>query len=96
VTTQPAVEQGRYLLNAQVLIEQVETPRRYLTGSTAPGRMYHDLRAAPAELADRHISENYWRVTGRDSELERRLLAAILHKSDQLARESTAPTPPAR
>ncbi len=75
-----------YMLEAQVVIEQVEAPRRYLTGSTAPGRMYRNLSAAPDELAQRQISENYWRPVGRDTHLEQRLVADILRRSITLAR----------
>lgn len=83
-----------YLLDAQVLIEQVETPRRYLTGSTSQGRMFRDLRAAPANLKDRQISENYWRVISRDSAMEQQLIAQIIRQSTQLARTQAVDAPP--
>ena len=76
-----------YLLDAQVLIEQVETPLRFLSGSTAQGKLFRQLRAAPADLADRQINENYWRVIGRDTSLEQHLLAQILRKSSELAQK---------
>lgn len=80
-----------YLLDAQVLIEQVETPLRYLSGSTSQGRMFRDLRSAPADLSDRQIKDNYWRVIGRDTGLEHHLLAQILRKKNQLAQNKPQP-----
>lgn len=81
-----------YLLDAQVLIEQVETPLRYLTGSTASGRMIRDLRAAPADLKDRKITENYWRVVARDTAMEQQLIARILRQSTQLVQDQSIGT----
>lgn len=83
---------GGYLLDAQVLIEQVETPLRYLTGSTASGRIARDLRDAPADLKERNIKENYWRVIGRDTGLEQKLMADILRKTTTLAQKQPVAT----
>lgn len=81
-----------YLLDAQVLIEQVETPLRYLSGSTASGKMIRQLRAAPADLKDRNITQNYWRVIARDTAMEQQLIARILRQSTQLARTQSINT----
>lgn len=78
-----------YLLDAQVFIEQVETPRRFLTGSTDQGRIFRNLHTAPANLKVRGISDNYWRVIGRDTGMEQKLIASILQKSNHA--EQTQP-----
>jgi len=86
--TSPAVTRvsDSYMLETQVIIEQVEAPRRYLTGSSAEGRMMRNLSASPQALKDKQVSENYWRSVGRDTDLEQRLVADILRRSITLAR----------
>jgi hypothetical protein len=87
-TTAPAATRvsDSYMLETQVVIEQVEAPRRYLTGSSAEGRMLRNLSAAPQSLKDKQVSENYWRPVGRDTDLEQRIVADILRRSITLAR----------
>lgn len=79
-----------YLLEVQVVVEQVEAPTRQLTGATGHRRMFRDLAAPPDNLARRQITENYWRPVGRDKNLEQQLVADILRQSLDYVRSPAA------
>lgn len=94
-TSNSTTPDASYMLQATVTIEQVEAPRRFLTGSTAPGRMFRNYRAMPAELTQLDIQSNYWRPVGRDTALEQQLVADILRQSVQIARSRPWQSSPA-
>ena len=72
---------GTYVLRVEVTIEQLQVPRRYLTGSTSRGRVFGRLAAVPAEWEQRGITGAYWSPVGRDPYLEQHLLAQIVRGS---------------
>lgn len=89
---------GEYAVRVQVTIEQLQVPKRYLTGSTAGRRVFGQLRAVPTEWAQRGITGAYWSAVGRDPILEQHLLEAIIRRSVAVQSprrgDAAPPTPP--
>jgi len=80
-----------YLLSVEVMIEQEQSPRRYMTGSTAGYAVVSALSDTPTELKERGIHGAYWQAVGRDPYMEQDMIAAIVRGS--LKVESTEPLP---
>jgi len=81
VQSEALAGQGDYDVRVEVIIEQIQTPTRFLTGSTRGNSIYGHLRSVPAELDERGIGEVYWIPVGRDPYLEERLLRQIVRRS---------------
>ena len=73
--------EGDYLVRVEVSIEQLQVPRRYLTGSTTGRSVFGHLSSVPAELEERGISGNYWQPVGTDPYMEQHLLEQIVRRS---------------
>ncbi|MCC6580821.1 MAG: hypothetical protein IT440_10300 [Phycisphaeraceae bacterium] len=70
-----------YMLHVEAIIEQMQTPTRFLSGSTSGHRVMSELRAVPTELKERGLAEEFWQPLGRDTQLEQELLALIVRRS---------------
>ena len=79
---------GDYRLQVQVMIERRQTPARRLSGSTAPMRIFTNLRQLPAPLREQDVDREYWLPVGRDRKLEERLAARIMREADKLPQTS--------
>lgn len=82
VTLEPRPAGGGYDLRVEVLVERHQSPTRRIPGPTS-GAVFSTLAEPPHELASRDIPESYWTPVGRDTVLERRLLAQILERVGQ-------------
>ncbi len=75
----------KYTMRVDVQVERLQIPARHLTQSTAGRRVFKTLWSNPGKLQGRGISKKYWEPIGRDTVLERHLLAAIIRKSQLLS-----------
>lgn len=73
--------EGDYIVRVEVSIEQLQVPRRYLTGSTTGRSVFGSLSSVPAELEERGIAGNYWQPVGTDPYMEQHLLERIVRRS---------------
>ena len=73
--------EGDYLVRVEVSIEQLQVPRRYLTGSTTGRSLFGHLSSVPAELEERGITSSYWQPVGTDPYMEQHLLEQIVRRS---------------
>ena len=76
-----AAIRAEYRLIVEVTLEQLQVPRRYLTGSTSGGKVFGTLEEVPTEWAQRGITGSYWSPVGRDPHLEQQLLEQIVRRS---------------
>jgi hypothetical protein len=73
---------GAYRLNVVVMQERRERPTTRLTGSVASRSVFSNLRAVPAELSQRGITNDYYLPVGRDADLEARIHRQIIRRME--------------
>ena len=72
---------GDYQVRVEVSIEQLQAPRRYLTGSATGKQVFGDLSSVPTELAERGVTDAYWQPVGTDPHLAQHLIDQIVRRS---------------
>jgi hypothetical protein len=93
VQMEPIEHTDQFNLYVEAVVEQLQLPTRYLTGSTRGPAIFGHLRSVPEEHARRGITEGYWQTVERDPLLEQRLLDEIVRQSVRI--DSPAATEPA-
>ena len=77
----PQKASSSYQMRVHAMVERQQSPRRFLTGSTAGHSVFGSLSSTPAELRERGITGTYWQPLGRDIHLEQLLISEIVRKS---------------
>ncbi len=81
VQMEPIEHTDQFNLYVEAVVEQLQLPTRYLTGSTRGQAIFGQLSSVPGEHARRGITEGYWQTVERDPLLEQRLLDEIVRRS---------------
>jgi hypothetical protein len=78
---EPIEHTDQFNLYVEAVVEQLQLPTRYLTGSTRGPAIFGHLRSVPEEYDRRGITDGYWQTVERDPLLEQRLLDEIVRRS---------------
>ena len=81
-------------VRVESVIERLQLPTRYLTGSTRGHRIFGVLSQTPSEWKRRGIEAAYWRPIARDEPYERMLMARIIDRAAQHQELPPDLTPP--
>lgn len=81
VQMEPIEHTDQYNLYVEAVVEQLQLPTRFLTGSTRGPEVFGHLRDVPQEYERRGITDGYWQTIERDPLLEQRLLDEIVRRS---------------
>jgi len=92
VQMEPIEHTDQYNLYVEAVVEQLQLPTRFLTGSTRGPAIFGHLRNVPEEYARRGITDGYWQTIERDPLLEQRLLDEIVRRSVRVESSGDSPS----